>query len=492
MNTEPTSCTTILVGKNATYDGSTMMARTEDASAGSFNPKKHIVVKPEEQPKHYKSVLSKCEIELPDNPMQYTAMPNAIPDEGIWGEAGINIKNVAVSETETISSNALVLGADPLVDAGISEEDILTITLPYINSAKEGVLRLGSILKEKGTYEMNGIGFQDENEVWWLETIGGHHWIAKRVPDDSYVVGPNQQGIQFFDFEDAFGAKKDNLCSEDMIEFIVNNKLDLTFKKPDDLKKVKDFDVRAALGSHSDFDRLYNTPRAWFMHKYLAPKKYKWEGPNADFTPESDDLPWSLQPDHKITIEDIKYLMSSYYQGTKFNPYGRHGDFSYAGKYRPIGVNRTNFVTLTQIRGYMPDELKSLEWIAVGSCAFNAFIPQYSRVNDSPKYLKEVNKDVSTESFYWTNRIIAALSDPHYNEAMVWIDSYQNLMAAKGHEYINKFDKLFLEGNTKKGFLDEANNEIAEFTKKETNNLLGKVLYTASLKMKNAYSRSDA
>ena len=116
---------------------------------------------------------------------------------------------------------------------------------------------------------MNGIGFQDENEVWWLETIGGHHWIAKRVPDDSYVVGPNQQGIQFFDFEDAFGSKKDNLCSEDMIEFIVNNKLDLTFKKPDDLKKVKDFDVRAAFGSHSDFDRLYNTPRAWFMHKYL-------------------------------------------------------------------------------------------------------------------------------------------------------------------------------------------------------------------------------
>ena len=52
MDTEPTSCTTILVGKNATYDGSTMMARTEDAPAGRSNPKKHIVVKPEDQPKH--------------------------------------------------------------------------------------------------------------------------------------------------------------------------------------------------------------------------------------------------------------------------------------------------------------------------------------------------------------------------------------------------------------------------------------------------------
>ena len=492
MERKIASCTTILVGKNATYDGSTMMARTEDASAGSFNPKKHIVIKPSEQPKLYKSVLTKFEIELPDNPMKYTSMPNALNNEGVWGEAGVNEKNVAVSETETISSNALVLGADPLVEDGIGEEDILTITLPYINSAKEGVERLGSILEKYGTYEMNGIGFQDENEVWWLETIGGHHFIAKRVPDDSYVVGPNQQGIKSFDFVDAFGEKKNHICSKDMIEFIVNNKLDLTFKKVEDLKKVTDFDVRASLGSHTDFDRVYNTPRAWFMHKYLAPKKYKWEGPNADFSPESDYLPWSLQPDHKITVDDIKYLMSSYYQSTKFNPYGKHGDLSDAGKYRPIGVNRTNFVTLTQIRGYMPEEIKSVEWIAVGSCAFNSFIPQYSRANDTPKYLKEVKDEVTTESFYWCNRLIAALADPHYNEAMVWIDRYQNKMAAKGHEFINKFDKKFKEGNISKTFFEDANNEISEFTKKETAEVLGKVLYTASLKMKNAFSRSDA
>ena len=98
-----------------------------------------------------------------------------------------------------------------------------------------------------------------------------------------------------------------------------------------------------------------SAPYSLYTHSihYLSPKKYKWEGPNADFTPESDNLPWSLEPDHKITVEDVKYLMSSYYQGTKFNPYGKHGDLSEAGKYRP--VNRTNFVTLTQIRRYMPD-----------------------------------------------------------------------------------------------------------------------------------------
>ena len=79
--------------------------------------------------------------------------------------------------------------------------------MPYIASAREGVTFLGNLLEKYGTYEMNGIAFQDENEIWWLETIGGHHWMARRVPDDSYVIMPNQLGIDKFDFDDAFGAK---------------------------------------------------------------------------------------------------------------------------------------------------------------------------------------------------------------------------------------------------------------------------------------------
>ncbi|MFR7670681.1 MAG: C69 family dipeptidase [Collinsella sp.] len=48
-------------------------------------------------------------------------------------------------------------------------------------------------------YENNGIAFSDVDEIRWLETIGGHHWIAKRVPDDAYVTMPNQLGIDSFD-----------------------------------------------------------------------------------------------------------------------------------------------------------------------------------------------------------------------------------------------------------------------------------------------------
>lgn len=502
-------CTTILVGKNASYDGSTMMARNEDSCAGEFTAKKYIVVNPSEQPRHYVSVISKVEIDLPDNPMRYTAMPDAVPVNGIWGEAGINECNVAMSETETITSNARVLGADPLVKIGIGEEDMLTLVLPYIKSAREGVKRLGMLLETYGTYEMNGIGFQDVNEIWWLESIGGHHWMAKRVPDDSYVVMPNQLGIPSFDFKDAYGRKQNHMCSEDLVDFVEKYHLNLC-ELEEDLRDVTDFDARAAFGSHSDSDHSYNTPRAWFMERYLNPKTYKWDGPDADYTPESDDLPWSLVPEKKVTPEDIKYVLSGYYQGTPYNPYAKHGSADERGKYRVIGINRNNFVKLTQLRPYMPKEIMGIEWIAVGSNAFNEMVPFYANITKTPEYLANADHTVTTENFYWANRIIGALSDAHYAECISPIERYQNEMAARGHAFINQTDADFIEkyyaGNYSvaaqvdvsveekeiHAFLEEANQKMAKLAKEKTNDLLDKVLYHASCKMKNAFARSDA
>ena len=56
------ACTTILVGKNASYDGSTMIARNDDSGSGHFTAKKFVVVHPEEHPAVYRSVLSHVEI----------------------------------------------------------------------------------------------------------------------------------------------------------------------------------------------------------------------------------------------------------------------------------------------------------------------------------------------------------------------------------------------------------------------------------------------
>ena len=144
----------------------------------------------------------------------------------------------------------------------------------------------------------------------------------------------------------------------------------------------------------------------------------------------------------------------------------------------------------------MPEGVKALEWLALGSNVYNAMVPFYPNVDDTPAYLRDTTGDVTTEDFYWTNRLIAALADPHYADTANLIERYQEEMGAMGWEIVHKYDKKVkeekLEGNALKEELEKANSEIAENLKKASLKLLDKVLYEASNKMKNSFARSDA
>jgi dipeptidase len=510
-------CTTILVGKAASYDGSTIVARNED-SGDSFSPKKFIVINPEDQPTQYRSVLSHIEIDLSGKkPMRYTAVPEADPSpDGIWAEAGVNSANVAMSATETITSNERVLGADPLVPlikaedsptgeeipGGIGEEDLVTLTLPYIHSAREGVELLGALHEKYGTYEMNAIAFSDVDEIWWFESVGGHHWIARRVPDDSYVTMPNQLGIDEFDLTDALGDQEDYMCSVDLREFIEDNHLSLSVDG-DDTK----FNPRDAFGSHSDHDHIYNTPRAWYMQRFFNPYDEDWDSSEALHNPESDDIPWARQPERKITIDDVKYILSSHYQGTPYDPYGKKGDEHTRGLYRTIGINRTSQLAVLQIRDYVPAPLRALQWMSFSSNVFNTLMPFYVNIDATPEYLANTKSDtVTTDSFYWTNRIIAALADAHFRDNFSRIADYAQDTTAFGYQVVKRtdaavadeFDLVVDDDELEQGdaaelrkALEAANQEVSDYLKKKTDELLAKVLHTTSLKMKSAFAMTD-
>ena len=484
------SCTTVLVGKRASNDGSTMIARTDD---GSFDVKKLIVVTPEKQPKKYRSVISHVEVDLPEKPMRYTSCPNVDKKEGIWPATGMNAANVGMTATETITSNPRVLAADPLVrlqkahgrekeiPGGIGEEDLVTLVLPYIRTAREGVLRLGALLERYGTYESNGIAFNDENEIWWLETIGGHHWMARRVPDDVCVVAPNQFAMDSFDLDDAFGAQKEHLCSKDLREFIAENFLDLN--------QDGKFNPRDIFGSHTDMDHVYNTPRAWFMGRYLAPRTWRWEGPDADFTPESDDLPWAIRPERRLAAEDVHYLLSGHYQGTPYNPYTSQ-DTGKRGMYRSIGINRTGVTSICQARGYAPEAVKAVEWICFGSTTYSAMLPLYPNVEKMPRYLSDVTLDTSTENFYWGSRLIGALTDPIYAAGIQQIERYQNAVVTEGRRIVREYDRKIAETGDEK-LIAEANDKLCAMAKEKTIDTLNKLLLESTKHMKNGYNLAD-
>ena len=138
------------------------------------------------------------------------------------------------------------------------------------------------------------------------------------------------------------------------------------------------------------------------MCRYFNPHTKKWDGPNADYTPESDDIPWSMVPEKKVTVEDVKYALSSHFQGTPFDPYAKSGDGLQKGKYRAIGINRNDFLALIQMRPDVPANCQAVQWLAFASNAFNTLVPFYAAVDETPEYLANTTKEVSTGNFYWS------------------------------------------------------------------------------------------
>lgn len=461
------SCTTILVGKKASIDGSTIISRNDDGHE-ALDPERFVVVNPADQPRHYQSVISHVQVDLPDNPLRYTSIPNSILTNGIWPAAGINSENVAMSATETITTNPRVIGIDPYVAGGIGEEDLVTLVLPYIHSAKEGVQRLGALLEQYGTYEPNGIAFSDQDEIWWLETIGGHHWAAKRIPDDAYVVAPNRMNIDDFDF-----AADDTMSSADLKDMIDQYHLNPDFDQ---------VNLRHIFGSATIKDTVYNNPRAWFGQKYFTP--------DVDQDPMAQDLPFICHANRKISIEDVKFVLSSHFENTKYDPYG-NGSEADKTLFRPIGINRNHDVHILQIRNNVPAEIAGIHWLAFGANTFNTVVPFYANVNDTPASYKNADGNFNLNDMYWLSCTTALLGDTDYD---LYVD-FRNTFALEAmgayRQIQHETDAAIADQSNPQAFLAQANDKLAAESLKRQTKLLGDMVIMGSEHMKLRYNLND-
>lgn len=461
------SCTTFLVGKKATIDGSTLIARTEDHS-DQAEPQQFIVVDPHDQPQHYQAKLSKFTVDLPANPLRYTATPDADRSHGIWGSSGINSANVAMTATETITTNARVLAADPLVADGFGEEDLLTIVLPYIHTPQEGVKRVGQLLEEFGTYESNGMAFSNQDEIWYLETLGGHHWAAVRIPDDAYVVAPNRLNIAEFDFNSS-----DTMCSADLEEFIAVNQLN-----PDS----NQVNLRHIFGSSTIKDTHYNNPRAWYLQKFFTP--------DVEQNPLDQNLPFINHANRKINIEELKWALSSHYQNT---PYDRYGTGSEEQKhlFRPIGINRNEESHILQIRPNVPAAIAGIHWLGFGPNTFNTFVPFYTNIQDTPPAFKNAAAQYDPNTAYWLSRTLGVLGDTDYGVYSEYHAQFEQKTLSQLRAVVAKTDAAIAQQADVAQYLTAANQKLADIYMQNSFALLGEMVKSGSARMKLKFTIFD-
>ncbi len=388
------ACTTVLVGKAATVDGSTMIARNEDMKTAWD---KRFVVHPEGQNTPNSMYVSKGNgftYPLPLVHYKYTATPEWTQKDGQYEEAGINQFGVAMSATESARANEKALKADPLVKNGIAEDSMLTVVLPYVKTAREGVERLGKIVEQKGAAEVNGVIFSDKNEIWYMEIGSGHHWVAVRVPDNSYAVIPNKLCIGEINLDDS----QHYLASPGLIVFAEQKGL----YNP---KKDGNFSFKKAFGTEDAHDKQYNNPRIWDGQRILTPSVKQ--------DVDAKQFKIFQVPDKKIAVTDVAKVLRSHFNNTPYDPYGR-----YQGKFRPINVAYTMESHILQCRPNMPSAVGCVHWISLGVPETSVFIPFYSGILSTPQVYQQGTDMPDFKSAYWTYRRTGALTTPYYHPYM--------------------------------------------------------------------------
>ena len=158
--------------------------------------------------------------------------------------------------------------------------------------------------------------------------------------------------------------------------------------------------------------------------------------------------------------------------------------------YRSIGINRTGVTSICQIRPDAPEAVRGLEWISFGSTTFSCWLPVYPNASKMPDYLSKVTLDTSTETLFWSSRLIDALADKCYAASIQDIERYQDAGNIRGRQLIREYDRKIGESGDS-SLTEEANRKLCDMCREETVKILNKVLQAASEQMKNGFHLAD-
>lgn len=392
------NCTSILVGRLASVDGSTMTTHTCDCGLCDWTWR-HVPAarhKPGETRKIYhisqfktwppteglKWDLVKKDftgLEIPEVPYTYAY------HHGMFGY--INEKQVAIGES-TIGNVRKLDNPTPTPAFDITMLTI--IAMERASTAREAIKIMGELAEKYGYgFHDNGemLAVADPKEVWIFEIIPvgplwtpqsgkpGAVWCAQRVPDDHVSVCPNESRIGEIDLNnpDYF------MASPNVISCAVENGLyDPASGQPFNWKKAYSPLNESAASSNGRYQRL------WRFFDLVAPSlKLSPSTPNMD-------LPFSVKPDRKLSVADVINLTRDRSYGTPFDPVKgiRGGPFknpNYYRQTRTICDSRAEYSTVTQCRDWLPDPIGGIVWISFGSQDTACYMPFYAGVTELPR-----------------------------------------------------------------------------------------------------------
>ena len=407
------ACTSFLVGKKASADGSVMITYAAD----SHNLYGELYHWPAAKwPKG-----SMLEIREWDSNKPLGKIPQVEETYNVVGN--MNEHQVAITES-TFGGRPELEDSTGIMDYG----SLIYVTLQRAKSAREAIHIMTSLVKEHGYYSSGeSFSIADKNEAWIMEMIGkgvgnkGAVWVAIRIPDDCISAHANQSRIHQIPFDD----KENCMYSPDVVSF--------AREKGYFNGKDKDFSFTKAYCPY-DFSALRGCEaRVWaFMRKYDK----SLDAYLPFLKGESDKpMPLYVKADRKLTLQDVKNGMRDHYEGTEFcmmNDAGM-GPYKVPYRWRPmtfkvdgqeyvneraIATQQTGFVLCAQLRNWLPDAIGGVLWFGVDDAATAVFTPMYGSIKETPECFRVGNGDMMTFSWtsaFWIHNWVANMAYSKYS-----------------------------------------------------------------------------
>lgn len=339
-------CTFVVAGRRATADGSVLMGYNNDWSADNFAYVK-VVTPPDPSDHRYLRLLT------------WSTIP----------EGGLNEHGLGVLFGVATNLAPEVLAADPYTTNGVGK-DLWDLILERCRTAREAIDLLEELAQARGFTDDAAGSFAvgDSTEAWVFELLGGHHWVAARVPDKAYYAQPNMLRIREVDLSqpDRFRG------SPDLEEFAIAIGRYDPGSGP--------LDVAWAYGDRSSLQSSYNTNRLWGVINRFSPSlRLSTSMPYAE-------RPVFVIPDHPLTRQDFMAICREHYEGTVLDQTAGYSLMSpHAQTDRPICYSTTDYGAVWQLRRGLPEAVGNVMWLALSRPCSSAFVPFYAGVQDVPQ-----------------------------------------------------------------------------------------------------------
>lgn len=412
-------CTSILVGKDASVDGSTMVTHSADCGLCDYTIK--YIPAADHEPnevmrvywvKQYTegetNIPEDSGIDIPQVPHTYAYTKTFF---GLMNEhqVGIGESTVISKTSEMLNNNAALL---PVTTLSI-------LALERAKTAREAIKIMGELAEKYGykNYDTmaESLSVGDPKEVWLFEIMGpgplwkpgseepGAVWVAQRVPDDEVGVIANASRIGEIDLNNTdYFMGSPNIYS-------LAEKMKLW-----DSKSGEPFSWRKVYGNYysAAFPREFCSLRVWDAFRLI--------NPSVKIDPKSDSDTWtfSVKPAKKLSVADIMNIHRSTFEGTQYDltkglaggpfhsPYRFGGSpFEVDGKNyfwaHPIAFMETEYTVIQQARDWLSDPIGGITWYGAACNKGTIFIPFYCGTMNYPKAFTVGDHKKFDKNMFW-------------------------------------------------------------------------------------------